>query len=463
MAKDALVAVAGIGAFVAADAALDAALQQQGSSWPSSVVGILALGAAAAHPVAGRRLNAWLGPGAAWLRAGLPFFLAPVIMAPIVVPLPPAEELPRVVLLAGACMVGSVAAAGHAAQRGLGAALSGGAAAVKRLEPTTTVRAAAAATAATRALSSWRVSLAALLAGAALSAGAAAAWPEGGGVAGAAGAMGAEAEAARERRRVVVRTPLFVGASFACYALSPLVTPASLALVLPPTVVAGGLLAAALLAADGGATAEVRRFLDGAGQALLLPVSPAMLSLGLYTYTHAGLLRAAWRPLLAATALAAPLGMLGVAYGGGALGLSAPTVAALIPATSTTGLAMTMNPGGLAPREWVPLGPLLCGVSGMVAWPLLQRAAGLGRSSPVVRGFALGSVSHVAMVAALGAAGEEAAATAAAVGMFLFGVSRSLALQVEPFERLLVRGFAAEGGGGGGGEAAKVACSDISP
>ena len=103
-------------------------------------------------------------------------------------------------------------------------------------------------------------------------------------------------------------------------AVWPLITPAAVKLVLPPTVVAGALLGAALLAADGGGTVEVRRFLDGAGQAMLLPVGPAMVSLGLYTHTHAGLLRAAWRPLLAATALAAPLGMLAVAFGGRAAG-----------------------------------------------------------------------------------------------------------------------------------------------
>ena len=98
---------------------------------------------------------------------------------------------------------------------------------------------------------------------------------------------------------------------------------------------------------------------------------------------------------------------------------------------------MTMDIGGLAPSEWVPLGPLIFGVSGMVTWPLLMRIGGLTAAGPVVQGFALGAVSHVAGMAALLAAGEAQAAAASVLGFFMLGTTRCVFVQFESFEALL--------------------------
>jgi hypothetical protein len=56
----------------------------------------------------------------------------------------------------------------------------------------------------------------------------------------------------------------------------------------------------------------------------------------------------------------------------------------------------------------------------------------------LVKGFALGSVSHVAAVAALSAAGEAAMAESAAIGFFLLGVSRCIVIQIPGVPELLL-------------------------
>lgn len=54
-----------------------------------------------------------------------------------------------------------------------------------------------------------------------------------------------------------------------------------------------------------------------------------------------------------------------------------------------------------------------------------------------VKGLAVGSVAHVAGMAALGAAGETLAAEWAAVAFFFLGTYRCLLLQIPPFRDLL--------------------------
>lgn len=80
--------------------------------------------------------------------------------------------------------------------------------------------------------------------------------------------------------------------------------------------------------------------------------------------------------------------------------------------------------------EWLALGPTVCGLTGMVAWPVLLALGGMTAAPPWVKGFAVGSASHVAGMAALAAAGEAAAAEWAAVAFFLFGTFRCVLLQL---------------------------------
>ena len=93
------------------------------------------------------------------------------------------------------------------------------------------------------------------------------------------------------------------------------------------------------------------------------------------------------------------------------LGLSPTDVASVLPATTTTGLALTM-PAALpaAKEEWVPISTIFCGVAGMSLGPFILRATALRTASPLAQGFALGSASHVSVVAALTQANNHPAA-----------------------------------------------------
>ena len=82
----------------------------------------------------------------------------------------------------------------------------------------------------------------------------------------------------------------------------------------------------------------------------------------------------------------------------------------------------------------------------MVVFPIYLRVTGMRGKSPFHRGFALGSVAHVSVMAGLLAAGQQEAAEAAALAFFLFGTFRALLVKVEPFNDLLMRccGFEAK-------------------
>jgi putative effector of murein hydrolase len=67
-----------------------------------------------------------------------------------------------------------------------------------------------------------------------------------------------------------------------------------------------------------------------------------MITLGLLTHTHRDLLRLQWRALALATIVGAPVGLLATAGLGALLGLSATEITSTLPATTTTGLALTM-------------------------------------------------------------------------------------------------------------------------
>lgn len=175
---------------------------------------------------------------------------------------------------------------------------------------------------------------------------------------------------------------------------------------------------------------------------MLYMVSPALIGvLGMFPHTHRQLLRTNWKSLLCICTCSAPLGFVFTAVLAGALNLPLEVTASALPATTTTGLALTMNTSlTMAKYEWIAFGPLFCGVGGMIAWPFLFRLCGLpiGVGS-FARGFSLGSVSHIAGQAALLAAGNAAAADAASISFFLLGILRCLFLQIPGFEERLMR------------------------
>jgi putative effector of murein hydrolase len=164
-------------------------------------------------------------------------------------------------------------------------------------------------------------------------------------------------------------------------------------------------------------------------------------SLGLMTYSHRAVLRQLALPLLASTVVAGPLGLIFTAYLGCALRLDPAVTASLMPATTTLGLALAMEPSLArhygARIDWVIVGPMYCGFLGMVGWTAMVALTRLRTASPMATGFAVGSVAHMSGMAALAAAGMTDAADAAAVGFFLVGVVRCIALTIPSFRQLL--------------------------
>ena len=297
-----------------------------------------------------------------------------------------------------------------------------------------------------------------------------------------------------ERGVRIEAAPLYAAATAASYFAAPALTPARLALYFPPTLFAGATMlgltamvgaancsttttaaaaAAAASPSDPPQSApppsplplpppppphasfsaswkrEGQAYLAGPAKVYTDALGPAIATLGMLTHTHRAVLVSHWRALVAGCMVAAPVGLLFTGMvGGKVLHLSSREVASLLPATTTTGLAVTMAPAlPMAFSEWIPIGTVCCGLSGMAFWPVLLRITRLNKSSALARGFAVGAVSHVSGVAGLAGAGQAAAADAAALGLFMLGVVRCLLLQIpgastvllgddEPDERL---------------------------
>ena len=85
----------GLAFFVAAERLTAAALLASDIQLPASVTALCAIGVVAAHPAAGRVLQAALGPGTVWMRAGLPCTLVPAFLFPAICELPDSEALPK--------------------------------------------------------------------------------------------------------------------------------------------------------------------------------------------------------------------------------------------------------------------------------------------------------------------------------------------------------------------------------
>ena len=410
----------GIAVFVAAERATSAALAACGLRLPSSVIALCILGTVAAVPANGAMLQRALGPATTWLRASLPVLLVPAFMFPFVCEVPDREALPKLALLATTGVLATCAATGHVAS----ALVRGAAPAVGGVPCSQTAVVA-------HVLSSLRWAIAAVGVGGLLTLAMQAWYPD---------ASSAQAQA-----------PLYMGLTLAFHNGVVRLLPASARRFCPPNV-GCALVLLPLLLTVGGAR-EVRAYLDGAGCALLAAVQPAMVTLGLYTHTHRSVMAGQARALLVLATLVAPSLLFSIAYAGAALGLEPTLVASVLPASTTTGLALTWPSGlGLIQEEWVAAGTAFNSGLVQVTLPLLLGWTRL--TSPLGRGVGIGCTAHVGGMAALLSTGEIAAADAAAVALVVVGVARSVLVQVPPVSRALSEACSA--GCAGGDDAARA-------
>eukprot|EP00038_Savillea_parva_P022310 m.37304 g.37304 ORF g.37304 m.37304 type:complete len:598 (-) comp5513_c0_seq2:120-1913(-) len=449
--QDAMHVVGGVSLLVVIEQLLGIGLEATGcGSCPTSVVGILGIGlVATASPSAGTRLFQILGPASVWMKAALPLLLVPPIAAPLTAELPAsvwgAVGVAWGALLLTTILTGRLAMAGGRLFPAGGRASRAASASTTRAgvgEATTALSPAMQrhTHAAAAAIKSPRLAVAALVGGAAASA-----------------LLWRHTEP--EKRDCWTAAPALVGLTTGLYTAAAWIPP-SIGRVLPPTV-CSGLGIVALVCATGWARsnhvrghhdddaapsamqairAEASLYMDGAGTALMAPVPATLITLGLLAHTHRTLLRQRLGAVALATVVGAPVAFVGSAWvGSRCLQAPAAEVASMIPGTTTTGLALTMHGEAhpLARPEWLALGPTVCGLSGMVAWPGILMLGGLSAAPPWVRGFAIGSASHVAGMAALTAAGETAAAEWAALAFFLFGTYRCVLLQLPPYRTVV--------------------------
>lgn len=410
----------GLAFFVAAERLTAAALLASDIQLPASVTALCAIGVVAAHPAAGRVLQAALGPGTVWMRAGLPCTLVPAFLFPAICELPDSEALPKLAVLGVGGILATCAITGHVAA--IVAAATASSRTMMAAEAAS-APCAASSSAAAAMFASPLTALAALGLGVGLSA-----------------ALGAVASSLiwgseSELPRPMVLAPAYMGLTLALYVLANRILPPNLRKWCTPNVGCAMLLVPLLLSLGGGASDRVKEYLDGAGRCMLWASQPAMVTLGLYSHTHRAVLLSQ-APALGALAVAGPLILFGIAYSGAALGLAPQHVASLLPASTTTGLALTMPSGfPLIQTEWVAAGTAFNSGLVQVSAPLLLAITQL--RSPFARGVGIGSVAHIGGMVALLGMGEVAAADASAVALVVVGVSRAVLLQVPAFTRAL--------------------------
>ena len=411
----------GVCFFIAAERGTAAMLDACDIMLPASVTALVALGTCAAHPRLGTPLQRALGPGTAWLRAALPWLTAPAFLCPAVATLPDREVLPRLAVLSTGGVLLTAAVAGHLA----GALMSHSAAPIA-------IACAASTAQATAALSSPAVAAVALGAGLAVS-----------GVLYVFDSAGTSRTTNHPAWPAMVKAPGYIGATLCFYVAAARVLPPAARRWLPPNVGCALALLPALLIAGG--MDEVREYLAGAGEAQLWAVQPAMVTLGLYAHTHRALFTRQ-AAAIGALAACAPCVLFAVAWAGsGPLGLSPPLVASVLPASTTTGLALTMHTGlPLIQHEWVAAGTAFNSALAQTTMPLLLATTGLRASPPFARGAAVGTTAHVGGMAALVVGGEHAAADAAAVALVVCGVVRAALMQLPAFSRALARACGAD-------------------
>lgn len=397
--------IGGVAFFVAAERATAAALDACELRFPSHVTGLCAVGLLASVPAIGGPMQLALGPATAWLRATLPCTLVPAFLFPAVCELPSNDALPKLAALAAGGVLVTCAATGHFAT-----ALVRGAATQVATPCMLSV------SRATAALASPLTACAAL------------------GLGGLASAVMSACEPVAPVHQS--RAAAYIGLTVACYVAAARWTPAAIKRYAPPNIGCAVVLLPILCVTNG--AEEVRTYLDGAGAYLLLAVKPAMVTLGLYTHTHRAVMLPQLGALLALATIVAPSLLFATAWAGRALSLEPRHVASVLPASTTTGLALTWPSGmPLVQSELVAAGTAFNSMVSQVTLPLLLGATML--RTPFGRGVGIGCSGHIGGMAALAAAGEAAAADAAAVALVVVGVTRSVLVQVPAFSRSLSR------------------------
>ena len=401
--EGALHVVGGAAVFVAAERGTAYALEASGVRLPSSVTALCVLGATVAvAPPLGVVLQRALGPATVWMRSWLAVALIPAFLFPAVAVLPEVEALPKLAVLAVGGVVLTLGFTGH-----------GAAALMRGTVASVPVACAASIASAGVLFSSVHFGAVALLMG--------------GGLAAAFTLCGAAPGVTMTDAQA--RAPGYLGATVALYVAAARLLPASVRTFCPPNVGCALLLLPLLLCAGGGTATEVRTYLDGAGAYLLASVQPCMVTLGLYAHTHRAMLRQQRVAILALAFVAAPLTLFATAYAGRAMGVAPEHVASLLPASTTTGLALTMPSGmPLIREEWVAAGTAFNSGAVQVSLPLLLSATIL--TTPFSRGIGVGCTAHVGGMVALIAAGEVAAADACAVALVVCGVARAVLVQI---------------------------------
>ena len=402
--------LSGVAFFVAAERCTAAALSACDLNLPASVTGLCALGVVAAVPSQGILLQRALGPAAAWMRAVLPCTLVPAFLFPAVCELPESSVLPKLALFGVGGVLATIGVTGYFA----GALASGTFAAEAASCAASTSTAAAV-------LSSPWTALGALGIGGACTA-----------------ALSAYMPTASDALK---RAPSYVGATVALYVVAARGLPPALRKVIPANVGCAIILIPSLLLLGG--KDEIRTYLDVAGSSLLWSSQPAMVTLGLYVHTHRSVMARHAFALAALATIVAPTLLFGLARAGHHLGLAPEHVASLLPASTTTGLALTW-PGGmpLIRQEWVAAGTAFYSGLVQVTCPLLLALTRL--KTPFGRGVAIGSTAHVGGMVALMGIGEAAAADAAAVALVIVGVARSVLIQVPFFSDALATACGAD-------------------
>ena len=399
----------GIACFITAERASAMVLDALSIELPSSIAALIALGCVVTpSPSVGARVHSVLGPGSAWLRAALPLVTVPAFLLPAAADTPSAEALPKLALLCSGAILATTAVAGHVARAMAGA---------------TTVlietQACASTAAATRVLNSPYTAAGAMLVGF-----------------GATLTMGLAASLTTTPP-AIIRAPAYVGLSVAAYVAASRLLPQGAKKFCPPNVGCAILLLGVLMPVGG--LAEVRCYLECAGTILMSAVHPAMVTLGLYAHSHRAILREQRLTFAILASAVAPALLFTTAFAGRAIGLKPEEVASVLPASTTTGLALTMPTGcPLIRQEWVAAGTAFFSGVTQVTMPLLLATTGLGSACPpLARGVAVGAVAHVGGMAALIAAGDLAAGEFAAVALVACGVSRGVMMQCPPISRAL--------------------------
>jgi hypothetical protein len=233
---DLKVAVGGVFLFVSADRITAHALDAVGSTCPAPVANVILLSLFSVHPAVGRKLVAVLGSGGAWLKAGLPIFLVPIIVGPAAIELPEIESLPKIGALLAASALFTLGVVGHTLQRtmsvggGGGSAAAAAAAAASEPAPPAVQRAAASAA---RLVVSHKAAAVVAMAGVTATVAATCM------LCNQAGGSSKGPVSNPSLLPALMLDPLYVGATVAAYMAAPAVTPARLALYIPPTMVAG--------------------------------------------------------------------------------------------------------------------------------------------------------------------------------------------------------------------------------